>query len=106
MMTNRTARARLFLRERIGMYRIWFSHKPRWPDFRNSFTGQAVLRDLAVFCRAGRSTYHFDPRIHARLEGRRDVWLRIQQHVQLSEDELFTLLSGESLPVTVEEDDA
>lgn len=42
--------------------------------------GKVVLQDLARFCRASRSTFDADPRVHALLEGRRECWLRIQQH--------------------------
>lgn len=59
-----------------------------------TFTGpfaDEVLKDLAVFCRAHSSTFHADPRMHAVAEGRREVWLRIQNHLQLSDDELLRL---------------
>lgn len=57
--------------------------------------GDHVLADLAVFCRATKSTAHTDPHMAARLDGRREVWLRIQSHLQLSEDDLWKLLGGE-----------
>lgn len=50
-----------------------------------------VLRDLAKFCRADKSCFHKDPRAHAVLEGRREVWLRIQQHLQLTDEQLWAL---------------
>lgn len=50
-----------------------------------------VLKDLAKFCRAHKSTFHADPRIHAVLEGRREVWLKIEQMLNLSPDELYEL---------------
>lgn len=53
---------------------------------------QKVLSDLAKFCRANESTYHPDPRIHAVLEGRREVWLRIQNHLKLDSESLWKLL--------------
>ncbi len=53
-----------------------------------------VLRDLGKFCRANVTTFNPDPRVHAALEGRREVWLRIVTHLKLSEDELFLLLGG------------
>jgi hypothetical protein len=40
-----------------------------------------ALLDLAEFCRANESCFHEDPRMHAALEGRREVWLRIQEHI-------------------------
>jgi len=48
-----------------------------------------VLKDLAAFCRAEESTYHPDPRAHAVLEGRREVFLRIQSHLNLSSEDLW-----------------
>lgn len=52
-----------------------------------------VLVDLARFCRANETCYHEDPRAHAVLEGRREVWLRIQQHLQLSDEELWRIFN-------------
>jgi len=50
--------------------------------------GEAVLEDLARFCRADETTFHTDARVAAVLEGRREVWLRISKHLNLSPDEL------------------
>lgn len=50
-----------------------------------------VLDDLAKFCRAEATTFHPDQRVHAALEGRREVWLRISQHLNLNPDELWKL---------------
>ena len=79
----------LFLRGRRESYRRVFDS----PD------GKAVLADLAKFCRASVTTFHEDPRAHALAEGRREVWLRIQNHLRLSEDDLWQLLTdGKSVP--------
>lgn len=56
-----------------------------------SIDARAVLKDLAEFCRANTPTFNSDPRIHALLEGRREVWLRIQKYIQLTPDELWEL---------------
>ena len=56
--------------------------------------GEEVLRDLARFCRAHESTFHTDARALAMAEGRREVWLRIQNHLNLTPDELWQLYSG------------
>lgn len=56
--------------------------------------GEDVLKDLARFCRANVSTFDADPRLHAVAEGRREVWLRLQQHLQLSPADLWRLTSG------------
>lgn len=50
--------------------------------------GDIVLEDLAKFCRADESTFHENDRAHALLEGRREVWLRIQEHLNLSPEAL------------------
>ena len=57
--------------------------------------GGIVLADMAKFCRAGSSTFNPDPYVAARLDGRREVWLRIQNHLQLSQEQLWKLQSGE-----------
>lgn len=61
---------------------------------KESVQAQRVLKDLAVFCRANATTFNPDSRVHAVLEGRREVWLRIQQHIQLTPDELLIILGG------------
>ena len=53
--------------------------------------GNVVLKDLAKFCRAHESTGHADAMVAARLDGRREVWLRIQHNLQLSDTELWNL---------------
>jgi hypothetical protein len=52
---------------------------------------QEVLADLARFCRANKSCFHKDPRAHAVAEGRREVWLRIQNYLQLTDEQLWAL---------------
>lgn len=56
--------------------------------------GEQVLRDLAKFCRAHETCFHADPRVHAALEGRREVFLRITQNMHLSTEELYRLYGG------------
>jgi len=48
-----------------------------------------VLKDLAKFCRANKTCFNPDPRVHANLEGRREVWLRILEHLNLTPDEYW-----------------
>jgi len=52
---------------------------------------EEVLADLAKFCRANQSTFHADPRVHAVAEGRREVWLRITQHLNLTDEQLWRM---------------
>ena len=56
----------------------------------NAF-GKEVLEDLARFCRANETAFHADARAHAVAEGRREVWLRIQRHLQLTDEQLWAL---------------
>lgn len=66
---------------------------------------QNVLIDLAKFCRADTTTFDLDPRVHAALEGRREVWLRIQQHLNLSPQQLVALYSGNQfVPISGDEE--
>lgn len=64
--------------------------------------GEEVLEDLARFCRAHESTFNADPRAHAVAEGRREVWLRIQKHLKLTDDQLWNLY-GSKVPSTTKE---
>lgn len=57
----------------------------------DSVYGAEVLYDLAQFCRANTSCFHQDARAHAVAEGRREVWLRIQRHLKLSDEQLWAL---------------
>lgn len=72
-------RIRGFLSRRAQAYRRVF----------NNPEGEIVLADLARFCRALESTYAEDARTSAVLDGRREVWLRIQRHLNLSEKALW-----------------
>lgn len=85
MLEELREKARRFLGARQYSYQKTFRNSP----------GEVVLKDLAKFCRANVSTFHEDPRAHALAEGRREVWLRIQQHLQLSPDDLWRLTTRE-----------
>jgi hypothetical protein len=50
---------------------------------------KVVMDDLAQFCRAFESTFHDNERHAGRLDGRREVWLRIMKHTRLPHDVLF-----------------
>lgn len=60
-------------------------------------SAQRVLADLAKFCRANLSTFNPDPRLHAVLEGRREVFLRITTHLKLSEEDLWAIYGRKDL---------
>jgi len=64
-----------------------------------SNAGQIVLADLAKFCRAEQTCFDADPRLHAALEGRREVWLRVCSHLNLNPQELYALYSGHKMTI-------
>ncbi len=75
------ARIKAFILGRQTAYRRTFGGAP----------GAVVLNDLAKFCRAYDSVYHDNQRLTDIAIGRNEVWLRIQNHLKLSPDELFAL---------------
>ena len=65
--------------------------------YRATFKGplaEEVLADLARFCRATESTFHDNERVQSKLDGRREVWLRIAAHLNLPPDDLWRLYDG------------
>lgn len=85
----------MILQEWIDRLRIALGERRH--AYRMTFKGplaEVVLKDLARFCRAHESTFMADERAHALAEGRREVWLRIANHLNLSPDQLWTLYSG------------
>lgn len=84
-----------FLRDRKKAYQLTFQL--------NQPSNVIVMEDLAKFCRAAETCVVPGDRDKSLvLEGRREVWLRIQQHLQLQPEVLFALYSGNSLPVEKE----
>lgn len=69
------------------------------PGGQLSPAAQIVLTDLRRFCRATVSTtvvsmvsQRVDPIASAQAEGRREVWLRIMQHLHVSDSDLYRAL--------------
>jgi hypothetical protein len=62
-------------------------------------SGKMVLDDLARFCRAQEPCWSEDQRHHARLEGRREVWLRVDAQRKLTVEELLQRRVGDSYSV-------
>lgn len=65
--------------------------------YRATFKGplaREVMIDLAQFCRATESTFHDNERVQSKLDGRREVWLRIAEHLNLTPEELWQLYDG------------
>lgn len=66
--------------------------------FRSPAGAHYVLPDLSDFCRAAEpAPRESDLFIQGRAAGRRDVYLRIMQHTNLTEEELFAVHSGRSV---------
>jgi hypothetical protein len=53
-----------------------------------------ALIDLAMFCRAHETAYHPDARLHAVIEGRREVWLRIEKFLTMEPEQLAAIFYG------------
>lgn len=70
-----------FLRLRKRAYQLTFK------DPKNN----EVLKDLARFCRANKSPEHHDLFRLGVAVGRREVWLRIQEHLHLQPEELYEI---------------
>jgi len=76
-----------FLNKRAFYYKAVF-------DKENTGT-LPVLADLAKFCRADKTcVVPSDSRATYVLEGRREVWLRIQNHLNLSQEELYRIYAA------------
>ena len=82
-MTDLVERLKGLLFRRQHAYRKTFD--------REAACAREVLEDLAWFCKANESTFHKDPRVQAILEGRREVWLRIVNHLALNQEALWEL---------------
>ncbi len=81
--------------------KAWRLLNARRHAYRQTFKseyGQRVLEDLSLFCRGAESTFHEDPRAHALLEGRREVWLRVCHHLQLTPDQLWAIYTKAGTP--------
>lgn len=77
-------RALAYLTGRRASYQMTFPKTGR--------ENNPVLADLAVFCRANEScAIPGDEKRTWMLMGRHEVWLRIQQHLNLTPEQLFAL---------------
>lgn len=59
----------------------------------NSPSGRIVLEDLAKFCRSSGSVFHENQRLTDVMIGRREVFDRIRDHLHLSDQELYDILT-------------
>jgi hypothetical protein len=82
--SNRTPNEQLAL-DTIRRRKQAYVHTFREDDRFN----QDVLADLARFCRANTSTFDVNPRVEGLLQGRKEVWQRIAEHLGMTESELY-----------------
>ncbi|ARS27619.1 Bbp19 family protein [Sphingomonas sp. KC8] len=80
-----TAQGKARLRELLRLRRTHWAYSTTFLSDRAEPSPHAavVLADIARFCRADETCFDADPRTHALLEGRREVWLRIQAALKL-----------------------
>lgn len=60
-----------------------------------------AVADLARFCRYGQTCFHEDARVHAALEGRREAFQRILDHLSLTPEQLIVV---RRIPINKEAD--
>jgi hypothetical protein len=89
---------------KLKWWQFWARFK-RWRRGPNELSphGEIVLSDLSRFCRARSSTAavspvsrQIDPLAMAMAEGRREVWLRIQQYLNMDERVILKLRDAEA----------
>jgi hypothetical protein len=100
-----------FLRDRKRAYQLALTNsrlvttlKRAYLELKGSPAGNMVLSDLARFCRATTTTWSDDARHHARLEGRREVWLRMTEHMNLTPEQLQALYDQRNILTPSDED--
>lgn len=76
-------KAKQFVFRRQADYQLTFP--------KGGISSTRVLADLEKFCRANEPTFHQDPYVAARLDGRREVFLRIQHQLRLSQEDLWRI---------------
>lgn len=86
------------LAERVKQFLTWRALAYRRVFNVESADVRVVLNDLSKFCRADQSTAHPDSHMAARLDGRREVWLRVQAHLNLTTAEMYRLFHGQKNP--------
>ncbi len=106
------ARAINFLHQRKRAYQLAFglrmvawSRRTAYRLVFGSPAGQEVMHDLSIFCRANETCVIPGDRDKSLvLEGRREVFLRIVQHLNLSHEQLYALYAGKGYQVNQQGD--
>lgn len=79
-------------RRRMAMWRARSYRAVFQPEGVIDRDREIVLADLRDFCCANRTTFSTDPHEASRLQGRREAWLRIVQHLTLDEAAIIKLV--------------
>ena len=85
--------------DRTLAFLLWRKREYQITFPKGAVAPETVLADLAVFCRVNEDDLPGDSATKiAYMAGRRSVFLRIQRHLNLSQNELFDLYSGVRTP--------
>ena len=76
---------------------LLFRRRASYAEFKRSPCGRRVIADLAGFCRYRTSTYSPEAGVEGmqHLEGRREVFLRILQYGDVSDEEIDRMIEEE-----------
>lgn len=77
---------------RVAVFRSRSYKRVFMPEGAIARDAEIVLADLRNFGRGNQSTFSLDPYNAARLAGRREMWLRISQHLNLDEEQVQKLV--------------
>ena len=82
----------------MNFRRLLFRKRQAYQAFfnENDRDAQVILADLREFCHADTPCWDEDARIHAAREGRREVWLRIKSHLNLSDEDIDNMTQVET----------
>jgi len=83
-MSDKIQALKNFLQTRAQAYRLTFGVE----------SSKKVLVDLSIFCKAEETTTHRNRDMSLILQGRREVWLRIRKHLNLTDEELWKIYHG------------
>jgi hypothetical protein len=89
---RRSRAAALNLLRNITMLRARSYKRVFMPKGAIDRDAEIVLADLRDFCFANSTTFHADPNVAARRQGRREAWLRVSQHLNLDEERVQKLV--------------
>lgn len=72
----------------VALQKLGFRQRAYQSAFAEGSPGHMVLVDLALYCKAFKTDEVQDPNTLMRMQGRRDVFFRIFDHLKLTPNEL------------------